>query len=322
MVKLQPEFLLDTTEMREAYCDALIECADADSRIVTLDCDLQASMGTKRFSEAFPDRSINVGIQEANACGMAAGLSAAGMIPFFHSFAVFTSRRIYDQLFLSCAYADLNVKFIGGDAGVCASVNGGTHMSFEDIGILRNIPGITIIDATDSVMIRAVTKLMASHYGVDYMRMPRKQSAKIYEDGTDFKFGKANILVDGNDVTIIASGIMVNEALKASQILRADDISARVIDIVTIKPIDCKCIIESAVKTGAIVTAENHSVVNGLGCSVSAVLSENIPVPQEYVGVKDLFGEVGSQDYLMKRFELTSDTIVKKAKVAMQRKTK
>lgn len=320
MVELVKEHVMDTVEMRNAYCSSLINTAEKDSRIVFIDCDLSTSMGTVGCGDAFPDRSINVGLMEANGCGIAAGMSATGLIPFFHTFAVFASRRVYDQIFISCSYAGLNVKIVGGDAGVSATYNGGTHMPFEDIGILRCIPNITIVEPSDAVMMTSVVPMIAEIYGVVYLRMPRKQVAKIYKEGSTFIIGKANVLREGTDVSIIASGMTVIEAIKAADILESEGISARVVDMFTIKPIDAECIVECVQKTGAIVTAENHNIINGLGSAVAEVLVENTPVPMERVGVQDEFGEVGKQDDLMERFGLTAKTICEKARFAVSRK--
>lgn len=322
MAELAQTHEIEAIEMRKAYCDALIDAAKTNDRVVVLDCDLSSSMGTKNFAKQFPNRAINCGIAEANACGVAAGLSATNFIPFVHSFAVFTSRRIYDQIFISCAYAGLNVKLIGGDAGVSAAVNGGTHMAFEDVGILRNIPGITIVEASDSSMMKDIVPKIVKDYGVTYLRMPRKQVHKIYKDDSTFEIGKAQVLRDGLDVTIIASGLCVYEALCAADKLKQEGISVRVVDMFTIKPIDSECIIESAGKTGAIVTAENHNIINGLGSAVAEVLAEHAPIPMERVGVQDQFGEVGPQAYLMERFELTAKTICEKVHKVMSRKSK
>jgi transketolase len=321
MVRVAKELIPDTIEMRKAYCDSLIEIAKKDERIVSIDCDLSSSMGTKDFTKMFPERAFNVGIQEANGCGMAAGMSATGLIPFFHSFAVFTSRRVFDQTFISCAYAKLNVKLVGGDAGVSAAFNGGTHMAFEDIGILRCIPDITLVEPSDAVMMKNIIPQIALNYGVDYIRMPRKNVMRIYEEGSEFTIGKAVLLREGTDVSIIASGMTVSIALEAAKQLENEGISARVIDMFTIKPIDKECIIECAEKTGAVVTAENHNIINGLGSAVAEVLAENAPVPLERVGVQDEFGEVGSIDYLFKRFGLTAEAICEKTKRAISRKT-
>jgi transketolase len=320
MNKLSLDRGIDKTEMRNAYCEALIDAAKVDERIVTIDCDLSNSMGTRKFINTYPKRAFNIGIQESNGVGMAAGLSATGLIPFFHSFAVFSSRRIFDQAFISCAYAGLNVKIIGGDAGVSAAKNGGTHMAFEDMGIMRNIPTITVIDVTDTVMMRKLIPLLVKRYGVDYLRMPRKYVHRVYDEESSFEIGKANILREGTDVTIIACGLEVHEALVAADMLKAEGIEARIVDMFTIKPIDKECIIESAKRTGAIVTAENHNVINGLGSAVAEVLCEEMPIPLERVGVLDEFGEVGSQEYLMERFGLTAESIYKKAKKVILRK--
>lgn len=320
MLKLMEKMEQSKQEMRQAYCETLIEAARNNSRILVIDCDLSNSVGTKPFYKEFPERAYNLGIQEANACGMAAGLSATGMVPFVHSFGVFTSRRMFDQIFISCAYAGRNVKLIGCDAGVSATSNGGTHMAFEDMGIIRTIPNVRVMDASDPVMIKSLVPQMANHYGVDYLRLARKKVMSIYEEGTTFEIGKAKVLREGTDVTLIACGLLVYEALKAAQILESEGIMARVVDMFTIKPIDAECVIESAEKTGAIVTCENHNIINGLGSAVAEVLIENFPVPMERIGARDTFGEVGTQDALMKRFGMTAEDIVLMAKKAIERK--
>jgi transketolase len=252
--------------------------------------------------------------------GIAAGLSATGKIPFAHTFATFATRRCYDQVFISGAYAKANVRIIGSDPGVTSAYNGGTHMPFEDMGIMRNIPEMTVLEPTDSVMLIDIIKQLAGLYGMFYVRLLRKNAIKIYEEGSTFEIGKAVKLKDGKDVTIIANGIMVAEALKAAYMLEEKKISTRVLDMFTLKPIDKETIITCAKETGAIVTAENHNIINGLGSAVAEVLVENIPTPMERVGVKDLFGEVGPVDYLKERFELTANDIVKKAEKVLKRK--
>jgi transketolase len=314
MIQLAKQFEKETLEMRQAYAQTLIQNAGEDERILTIDCDLASSMGTGPFAKAFPDRSFNIGIQEANACSMAAGLSAVGFIPFVHSFGTFISRRIYDQVFISCAYAGLNVKLIGGDAGVSAAFNGGTHMSFEDVGILRVIPNITIVEATDSSMMKLLIPLLIGHYGICYLRMCRRQVLKVYDALSDIKIGRALVLREGEDLTMIGSGIMVAETLKAAEMLQTEGISARVVDMFTIKPIDERCIVESAKLTGAILTAENHSVTGGLGSAVAEVLAEQYPVSMARIGARG-FGEVGPMDYLMEHFGLTAEAIYQKAKI-------
>ncbi|HHW31746.1 MAG TPA: transketolase family protein [Clostridiaceae bacterium] len=314
--------VMDEVAMRDVYCNTLIELAAKNKNIVVLDADLAKSMGMMPFKKAFPDRFFDVGVQEANMIGTAAGLSATGKVPFAHSFTAFASRRCYDQIFISCAYAKLNVRIIGSDAGITAAYNGGTHMSFEDIGIMRNIPGITILEPVDSVMLKDLIEQTVDLYGVFYIRLLRRNAIKVYEEGSRFEIGKGIQIKDGKDVTIIATGIMVDEALKASEKLEEEGISAGVVNIFTLKPIDKEIIIKCARETGAIVTAENHSILNGLGSAVAEVLSESCPVYLERVGVKDLFGEVGPVDYLKKRFEMTHEDIVKSAKKVIERKNK
>ncbi len=320
MIKLISERPMGKMEMRAVYANALIECAREDDRITAVNCDLESSMGITAFSKVFPERSFNVGIAEANGCGISAGLSAVGMIPFFHSFAVFSSRRICDQIFQSCCYAGLNVKIIGGDAGVSATANGGTHMAFEDVGVLRSIPALTIVEPSDAVMMAKLVPMIKELYGTVYMRTPRKQVPDIYDESSEFLLGKAAVLKEGADVTLIASGMGVAVTLDASELLARDGISARVVDMFTIKPVDAECIIESAGKTGAVVTVENHNIIGGLGSAVAEVLAEKAPAPLVRVGVPDIFGEVGDQSYLMERFGLTAQNIYEKAKLAVSRK--
>jgi transketolase len=308
--------------MRDAYCSALIKAAAANENVVALDADLVSGSGMRPFFDAFPERAIQCGIAEANMVGIAAGLSSVGKIPFAHSFGCFTSRRACDQVMISCAYARLNVRLIGSDPGVTASYNGGTHMPFEDMGVLRSIPGITLMDITDPAMLTDVTAQLASDkfYGVYYMRFPRKGSRGVYAGGSTFEIGRGNTLRDGGDVTIIAAGIMVADALAAAATLAAAGVSARVIDMFTWKPIDSELIARSAAETGAIVTAEIHNVVGGLFAAVAEAVAAACPAPIEAVGIKDRFGQVGSEDFLRKEYGLTPDAIVAAAKRAIARR--
>jgi transketolase len=312
--------LKEKVAMRDAYCQTLIELASQDERIVAVDADVMNSMGTVPFQQAFPDRSFNCGIQEANMIGVAAGLSATGKIPFAHTFGVFATRRVLDQVFVSCSYAKLNVKIIGGDPGITAAFNGGTHMPFEDLGIMRGIPEMVVIEPTDSTMMRDITRQIVGMYGVCYIRSVRKNAVQVYEEGSRFEIGKAALLRDGKDVTIIATGLLTSEALIAADRLEKENISARVLNMFTIKPIDRAAIISAARETGAIVTAENHNIINGLGSAVAEVLVEEALAPMERVGVQDLFGEVGSEDYLRDRFGLAATDIVAKARKVISRK--
>lgn len=319
---LAEKFELDTIEMRKSYCDALIEAAKDNPHIVDVESDVQYSMGTKMFKERYPERTINCGIMEAHAVGFCGGLSAMGYVPFYHAFGVFATRRAFDQVFLSLAYQDMNVKIVGGDAGVTATANGGTHMPFEDMGLMRLVPNMTIIEPADSVMYGKIIKTIANTYGNFYIRSCRRKTIKLYRDEATFTIGKANELTEGNDVAIIACGIMVYQALLAREILQKKNISARIIDMHTIKPLDKDCVIKAAKECGAIVTAENHNIIGGLGEAVCACLATNIPTVVEMIGINDRFGQVGTQEYLMKEYNLTAEDIALKAEKALARKNK
>lgn len=321
MVKVRPVLEMDSLEMRARYNNALCRAAAENEKIVAVNCDLCSSMGLKPFAQAYPDRAINVGIQEANGCSMAGGMSVAGLIPYFNTFSVFATRRVYDQIFMCAAYPKLNVKIIGGDAGVSATSNGGTHMPFEDMGIMRIMPGVTVLEPSDGVMLEDLITQLADIYGVQYLRFTRKPTVKVYEEGSHFEIGKAVTVRDGKDATIITCGILVAEAIKAAELLQAEGIHVRVVDMFTLKPIDAECILKCAAETGAIVTAENHQLKGGLATAVSEVLAENaVGVALEKVGIRDEFGEVGDQDYLMERFKLTSPHIAEAVRKAVAAK--
>jgi transketolase len=307
--------------MREVYCETLIELALKNEDIVALDADLVSSSGMKPFYSRFPERGIQCGVAEANMIGIAAGLSAMGKIPFAHTFGCFATRRVCDQIMISAAYAKQNVRIVGSDPGVTAAYHGGTHMPFEDMGVLRSIPGITLLEPTDPVMLADLLTQLVKLKGVFYIRMARKNTAAVYEEGSTFKIGHGNLLREGRDVTIIASGIMVAEALAASAMLATDGVSAAVVDMFTWKPIDAGLIEDCARKTGAIVTAENHNVVGGLASAVADAVCATFPVPIETVGVKDRFGQVGTEDYLREEYKLTADEICEAAGRAIARKS-
>ena len=307
-------------EPRKAYCDTLIAMAAEDSRVVVLDADLMNASGTKPFRAAYPERTFDCGVQEANMIGVSAGLSARGFIPFAHTFSPFASRRACDQIFMSCAYAKQNVKVVGSDPGITAELNGGTHMPFEDLGIVSTFPEVTVVEPCDPVAVAAVTRLAKDTYGTWYIRLRRKSAVQIYEEGSDFTVGKANLLRDGTDVTIIAMGYMVAEALKAADALAGEGISARVLDMWCLKPLDTDAVIAAAKETGAIVTAENHNIINGLGSAVASALALNCPAPLEMVGVQDEFGQVGPVDWLAEHYRLTADEIVSKVHAVLARR--
>ena len=312
--------MLESQEMRKVYCDTMIALAKEDPRIVDVEADLTGAHGMKPFKAAYPDRSFNVGIAEANMVGVAAGLSACGKIPFVHSFATFASRRCFDQIAISVCYAGLNVKIVGSDPGVGAELNGGAHMALEDMGIMRTLPGMTVFEPTDSVQLRKALPAIVEHEGPVYIRLFRRQAENVFDDGYEFDLGKADLLRDGSDVTLIASGVCVANALQAAETLAQEGVSARVLTLHTITPLDADAVIKAASETGALVTAENHNVIGGLGSAVAEVLAEQRPTPLERVGVKDHFGQVGKAPYLMGVFGITAADIAKAARKAIARK--
>lgn len=301
--------------LRETYVDLLIEYAHRDPRIVILEADLSNAGGTKRFTAEFQGkRTIDCGIQEANMIGVAAGMNAMGKIPFTHTFTPFATRRCCDQVTLSVAYAGLNVKMMGSDPGVTAEMNGGTHMSMEDVSIMRNIPGMTIFEPVDSVQLKVIFPQILASESPTYIRLLRRNAVKIWNDKEKFTLGKGKMIREGRDVSIFATGIEVAEAIKAADALAAEGIDAEVINIHTIKPLDTEMILCSTKKTGAAVTAENHSIIGGLGSAIAENLVDNHPVPLKRVGVTDHFGEVGKTDFLMKKYHLLAEDIMKAAK--------
>ena len=322
MFKVKETIETSKTLMRDACCKGLMDAAEKNPDVVVLDADLVNSSGLKPFFKAYPDRAFDCGIAESNMIGIAAGMSAAGKIPFTHTFGCFASRRVCDQIMISCAYAHLNVKMIGSDPGVTAAKNGGTHMPFEDMAVLRAIPEITLIEPSDPVMMQSLVEQLVEAYGVYYIRMVRKEASSIYEEGSTFEIGKGNVLTEGNDLTVFASGIMVEEALKAAKLLKDEGISARVVDMFTWKPLDTELVARCAEETGCFVTAENHNVYGGLGSAIAEAAVQTNPVPVEMVGVKDRFGQVGDVKFLKKEYNLTAEDICAAAKRALARKAK
>ncbi len=312
--------VLEDRWLRETYVDLLTDYAKKDERLVIVEADLMKAAGTTRFGNEFPERTFNVGIQEANMIGVAAGMSAMGKIPFTHTFTPFSTRRCCDQITLSVAYAGLNVKIMGSDPGVTAELNGGTHMSMEDVAIMRNIPGMVIFEPTDSEQLKKAFPQVMYHEGPVYIRLLRRNAVKIFDENCEFELGKGVVLKEGTDVTILASGIMTAEALDAYEILKEKGISAEIINIHTIKPLDTELILKSVRKTGVVVTCENHSIINGLGSAVSEFLIENYPAPLKRVGVKDHFGEVGLTEFLKEKYGLKAHNIVSSAEQVLKLK--
>ena len=293
---------------------------DSDPDVIYVDADLMSTIGTAKYHQQHPDRAINVGISEANMMGVAAGLAAAGFRPIAHTFGPFASRRCFDQVFLSAGYAGNDITVIGTDPGVCAAFNGGTHMPFEDVALYRAIPTATVFDITDTVMFENLLRQAVRLPGIKYLRVGRKTSAKVYEEGSSFTPGQAVRLREGRDLTIVACGIMVHEALQAAGALAEEGIETEVLDMFTIKPLDEAALLASAQKTGAVLAAENHNRIGGLYAAVCEALARELPTPADCVAVNDEYGEVGPQDYLQQRYGLTAENIQKKAKELMKRK--
>ena len=304
----------DEIEMRKVYSSKLGELMGKHNEIVALEADLMNAITTDKVQKEYPERVINCGIMEANMIGIAAGMSIAGKYPFAHTFTAFASRRCFDQLFMSGAYQKNNIKIIASDAGVIAAHNGGTHMSFEDMGIMRGLANTVVLEVTDAAMFENILEQIATKDGFYWIRTIRKNAATIYEKDSTFEIGKGNLLKDGSDITLIANGIMVAEALEAVEKLEKEGTSVAVIDMFTLNPIDKELIKKYAQKTGKIVTCENHSIHNGLGSAVAEVIAETGNAKLRRIGIKERFGQVGSLDFLMNEYELTVEHIYKAAK--------
>lgn len=299
---------LDEKEMRAIYAETLVELAAKDERVVALEADLSNAISTNKIKEQLGERFINVGIMEAQEMGAASGLAVAGFKPFIHTFGPFASRRAFDQVFLALNYAQTRSVLLGSDAGVTAEANGGTHMPFEDLALMRAIPKADVYEVSDGTMLKHVLLKGYRKEGFSYIRSIRKQAFCLHQETTDFSQG-AVVLRDGKDVAILASGIMVHEALSAAEELVSHGIEAMVVDVFQIKPIN-HALIKEAAMTGAIVTAENHNVIGGLGSAVAEVLSENCPTPLSRVGVRESFGQVGKIDYLKEVYGLRKEDII------------
>lgn len=303
---------------RESYGNVLAELGKEHEDIVVLDADLAAATKTGVFKKAFPERHIDCGIAECNMMGVAAGLSTTGKVPFASSFAMFAAGRAFEIVRNSIGYPHLNVKIGATHAGISVGEDGASHQCNEDIALMRAIPGMTVINPADDVEAKAAVLAMADYVGPTYMRFGRL-AVPVFNDPASYKFevGKGIELRDGEDVSIIATGLMVNEALEASKALAEQGISARVINIHTIKPIDRDIIVKAAKETGKIITVEEHSVIGGLGSAVADVVTETVPVPVIKIGVQDRFGHSGPAVALLKEFGLCADNIVKVTKNAL-----
>lgn len=304
---------------RVAYGTALAEIGHNEN-IVVLDADLSKSTRTDLFKKKYPERHINMGIAEANMMAVAAGLATCGKTVFASTFAMFAAGRAFDQVRNSIGYPHLNVKIGATHAGITVGEDGASHQAIEDIALMRSIPGMTVISPADAVSTKVLVKKAAEMYGPVYLRLGRLDVPVIYPEDAEFEIGKGVCIKEGTDVTLIATGFMVEKALAAAEALKESGVSARVIDIHTIKPLDEEIIIKAAKETGAIVTCEEHNVLGGLGSAVAEVVVKNFPVPMEFVGVEDSFGKSGKPADLVEKYNLTAEKIIEKTKMVLSRK--
>ncbi|MGY8885740.1 MAG: transketolase family protein [Flavobacteriales bacterium] len=300
-------------DTRSGFGAGLTELGKTNENVVALCADLTGSLKMDEFKENHPERFFQAGIAEANMIGMAAGMTIGGKIPFTGTFANFSTGRVYDQIRQSVAYSEKNVKICASHAGITLGEDGATHQILEDIGLMKMLPGMTVINTCDYNQTKAATIAIAKHHGPVYLRFGRPKVANFTPENQNFEIGKAVVLQEGTDVTIIATGHLVWEALLASEVLMEHGISAEVINIHTIKPLDKDAILKSVAKTQCVVTAEEHNYLGGLGESVARVLAENAPTPQEFIATQDTFGESGTPAQLMDKYGLNADAIQKAA---------
>lgn len=297
-------------EMRELFSNEIEKIMNENDNIVILNADLAKPNGFGNLQKKYPEKVVNVGIAEQNMACIAAGMSSYGYIPFICTFTPFASRRICDQIAISICYAKQNVKIIGTDPGISAEYNGGTHMSMEDIGVLRSIPNMVIFEPVDNNQLKNLLPQIIDYKGPVYIRMFRKTTPDIFNEDEKFNLFKSKVIKSGEDVSIFCSGIMVSEVLEANKELEKLGINAEIINVHTIKPLDEETVINSAKKTKAVVTAENHNIIGGLRSAVAETLSENCPVPLRSIGVRDTFGQVGKMPFLKETYNMTSEDIV------------
>ena len=305
---------------RDAYGKTLVELGRENEKIVVLDADLSGSTKTALFAREFPERFFNAGIAEANMVGMSAGLAAGGMLPFASTFAVFAAGRAFEQIRQSLAYPGLNVKIVATHGGITVGEDGGSHQSVEDLAIMRSLPNMTVLCPADGPETSAAIRAIAAYDGPVYVRLGRAKVPVVFPDDCSFTIGKGARLREGADLTFFTTGLMTAEAIAAAEILKEENVSAEVIHLGSIKPIDVELVLQSARKTGAVVTAEEHSVIGGLGGAVCEVLAEGCPTPVERVGLRDVFGQSGTRDDLLAHYGLTSAHLVEAAERVLQRK--
>jgi transketolase len=307
-------------EVRQAYVGKLMELMEKNEKIVVLDADLASAGGTKAVYKRFPTRAFDVGVAESNMTSVAVGLSAYGFVPFIHSFAPFVSRRNFDQVAVGISYSCQNVKIVGFDPGITTTYNGGTHMCFEDVAMMRTLPNVTIVDVVDYVQIAALLPAIADTYGAFYIRMPRKQTAQFFDEGYAPTLGKADVLKSGKDVAIVTSGTSAFDVKEAVEMLAAEGIDAEFVLLNTIKPLDEEAIIGSAKKTRCVLTVENHSVHGGLYGAVTELLSAKLPTLCDAIAIFDKTSQVGNLKELKADYGLTAKDIADKVKALVKKK--
>lgn len=308
--------------MRDVFGDALLELCRDNEKVVVLDGDLGNSTKADRVRKEFPDRFFNIGLAESNLVGIGSGIASGGLIPYIVSFSSFLLCNAYDQIRLSIAMSNVNAKVVGSHGGITLGKDGPTQMGIEDLALIGGFPTFISLVPSDPIMMHKIVKASADYVGPVFIRSSRVAMPHIYDEKAKFKIGKANIIRKGNDVAIIATGLMVSIALDAAALLEKEGIKAMVIDMLTVKPLDKDTIIEAARKTGAVVTAEEHLLTGGMGCNIARIVSENYPVPMKFIGLKDTYVESGDPFELLEKYNLTSNDIVKAVHEVLKSKRK
>jgi len=306
--------------VRDAFGHTLVQIAHTNPNVVVLDADLASSTRVTHFASEFPERFFQMGVAEQNMVGVAAGMALMGKIPFVSTFAVFASRRVCDQVAISVAHCHLNVKLVGAYSGIVSGNNGATHQAVEDVGIMRSIPGIVVVDPADDIEMEQALHAIVAYHGPVYLRLTRDVWPRVSPQGYQFALGKALLVRQGNDVTLIGSGMMTSQCVEAADLLAESGIEARVLNMATLKPIDIDAVVEAAEETGAIVTVENHNIYGGLGSAVAEALGEHAPAPMMRVGIRDCYGECGANAALLRKYRMSPRHIAEAARSVVQRK--
>jgi len=311
---------LPEKEMRCVYAETLIGLVEEGRDIVVVEADLARTNGTDIFARRFPERFIDLGVAEANMISVAAGMAAMGKIPFTSSFGSFAGRRVVDQLFMAVTYSHLKIKVVGSDPGVTGGINGASHQAFEDMALMRALPDMAVLDPGDAYELRQAVREAAAYPGAVYIRLLRKIHPAVFGPDYRLKIGKGKVIKSGHEATIIASGYMLRPALEAAGTLEKQGVSVEMLNMPSVKPLDTRLVLSAARRTGAIVTAENHSVIGGLGAAVCELVAGEYPVPVRRVGMPDHCGEVGTADFLCRKFGLTAENIIRQVHLALEMK--